>query len=99
MKYRDPTIRSCKVGEWTPIIKRAPAPAAPRTHQVPTPVAFQAREMPKIDRADRLPGGLPPVPYRTPWRRASDTGKGAREPFNSMQVKGEFWATKRYLEG
>lgn len=59
-------------------------------------------QMPELRRGDVdrvLQGGLPPVANRTPWGRAGLTGKVAREPFNSRSAKGEYWATKRYLEG
>lgn len=46
-----------------------------------------------------LQGGLPPVPYRTPWARADLTGRGAREPFASPSVKAEFYAAKRDAAG
>ena len=101
MKYRDPTIRAC-TSVNAPVIRRAPAPVKPepRVHRVagvhPAP---ELREVPKRDRSDFLPGGLPPEPNRTPWRRAGLTGRSAREPFASREIKGEFWATKRYLEG
>ena len=101
MKYRDPTIRAC-TSVSAPVIRRAPAPVKPepRVFRVagvhPAP---ELREVPKRDRSDFLPGGLPPEPNRTPWRRAGLTGRSAREPFTSREIKGEFWATKRYLEG
>jgi hypothetical protein len=97
MKYRDPTIRACR-GPVAPIkiTKRPEVPSAPITHRAPGIAPFEARQFDTIDRV--LPGGLPPVPNRTPWRRMSDTGKVAREPFASKQVKGEYWATKRYLD-
>lgn len=102
MKYRDPTIRACH-GAPKPITIKRPAPPAPapepKVYRVNTPVPFVAREMPSLDRLDFLPGGLPPKPYRTPWGRVGLTGKGAREPFNSRDVRREYWATKRYLEG
>ena len=100
MKYRDPTIRAC-TSVNAPVIRRAPAPVKPepRVHRgAGVRPAPELRELPKLDRFDRLPGGLPPEPYRTPWRRVGLTGRGAREPFNSRAVKGEFWATKAYLE-
>lgn len=59
-------------------------------------------EMPELRKGDRDregQGGLAPVPFRTPWSRAGLTGRVAREPFNSREAKGEYWATKRYLEG
>ena len=78
---------------------RRRAPKAPTVHRVPgVHPAPALRVMPTIDRFDRLPGGLPPEPNRTPWKRMADTGKVAREPFASKSVKGEFWATKKYLE-
>ena len=46
-----------------------------------------------------LQGGLPPVPYRTPWARADLTGRGAREPFASKAVKAEFYAARRDAAG
>lgn len=52
---------------------------------------------PVIDRI--LPGGLPPEPNRTPWKRVGLTGKVAREPFNSRQVRAEHFATRKYLAG
>lgn len=52
---------------------------------------------PVIDRI--LPGGLPPEPNRTPWKRVGLTGKVAREPFNSTQVRAEYFATRKYLAG
>ena len=91
MKYRDPTIRAC-TSVNVPVIRRAPAPSKP------APSKPELRELPKLDRFDHLPGGLPPEPYRTPWRRVGLTGRRAREPFNSRAVRGEFWATKAYLE-
>jgi hypothetical protein len=100
MKYRDPTIRVCR-GPVAPIkVITAKVPSAPitRTHRLPGVTPFEARELPTIDRFDRLPGGLPPEPNRTPWRRAGETGKGAREPFNSRAVKGEHYATRDYLD-
>lgn len=101
MKHRDPTIRTCRGdAPRAPLIRRAEGPRAtqePRVFRAQGVTPFEARETPKIDRV--LPGGLPPVPNRTPWARAGLTGRGAREPFNSTAVKGEFWATKRYLEG
>lgn len=97
MKYRDPSIRSCTGVPKAPIIRRAPAPIEPRVHRVAGIHAAPAlREVPKIDRV--LPGGLPPQPNRTPWKRMSDTGRVAREPFNSREVKGEFFATRAYLD-
>ena len=101
MKYRDPSIRACR-GTPAPLtVKRpalTPAPAG-KVHRVAGIHAAPERaEEPKLDRTDFLPGGLPPEPNRTPWRRAGLTGRGAREPFNSRAVKGEFWATKAYLE-
>ena len=96
MKYRDPSIRACTTVK-PPVIRLAPKPVAPKVHRVPgVHPAPELREVPKIDRV--LPGGLPPVANRTPWARAGLTGRGAREPFNSREVKGEYWATKRYLE-
>ena len=52
---------------------------------------------PVVDRV--LPGGLPPRPNRTPWPRVGLTGKVAREPFNSLAVRIEHYATKAYFEG
>lgn len=99
MKYRDPTIRAC-TSVSAPVIRRAPAPVKPepRVHRGAGIHAAPERvEEPKLDRTDFLPGGLPPEPNRTPWRRAGLTGRGAREPFNSREVKGEFYATRAYL--
>lgn len=70
---------------------------AGRVFRVNTPA-----EMPELRKGDRGregQGGLPPVANRTPWSRAGLTGRVAREPFNSRAAKGEYWATKRYLEG
>ena len=100
MKYRDPTIRACH-GPAKPLIVRTQgAPKAPKVHTTSGPKMphppIKVHD-PVVDRM--LPGGLPPEPYRTPWRRVGLTGRGAREPFNSRAVRVEFWATKRYLEG
>jgi len=56
-------------------------------------------ELREVVHHNKLPGGLPPVPYRNPWNRAGDTGRGAREPFNSKECKREFWCTMAYLDG
>ena len=100
MKYRDPSIRAC-TSVNVPVVRRAPeAPKAPKVHTISGPKMphppIKVHD-PVVDRM--LPGGLPPEPYRTPWRRVGLTGRGAREPFNSRAVRAEFWATKRYLEG
>ena len=101
MKYRDPTIRAC-TSVNVPVIRRPAAPQQPE----PRVVRVSGPKLPHPpirvhdpvgDRADYLPGGLPPEPNRTPWKRVGLTGKVAREPFNSPAVRGEFWATKRYL--
>lgn len=46
----------------------------------------------------RLPGGMPPEPYRNAWKRSGDTGRRAREPFNSHQARGEYWADALWRE-
>lgn len=80
-------------------IRRATEPYKPaaRVHSrgvAPTP------ERATVDGSGRvLQGGLPPVPYRTPWARADLTGKGAREPFNSKAAKAEFYAARRDAAG
>ncbi len=80
-------------------IRRATEPYKPavRVHSrgvAPTP------ERAVIEGSGRvLRGGLPPVPYRTPWSRAGLTGKGAREPFNSKAAKAEFYAARRDAAG
>lgn len=96
MKYRDPTIRACRDVPKTVVVRRAPATPEPRVYRAPGIHAPELRELPKVDRV--LPGGLPPVAYRTPWKRMADTGRVAREPFNSREVRREFFATKKYLE-
>lgn len=54
---------------------------------------------PAVEASSRLPGGLPPVPYRNPWRRAGDTGRSAREVFKSKEIKGEHFAEVRWARG
>jgi hypothetical protein len=102
MKYRDPSIRAC-TGAPKPIKIKRPGPTAvvaPTVHRVAGPKARgDWLPEPQRDALDFLPGGLPPEPNRTPWRRAGLTGKGAREPFNSREAKGEFYSTRKYLEG
>ena len=56
-------------------------------------------EFAKVQHDARLPGGLPPQPNRSPWKRAGLTGRGAREPFASASIKREYWATTAYLSG
>jgi hypothetical protein len=98
MKYRDPTIRSCRDVPKTVVIRRAPATPEPRVYRVPGPnlphPPIKVHD-PVVDRV--LPGGLPPVAYRTPWSRVGLTGKRAREPFNSREVRGEHYATRKWL--
>lgn len=77
-------------------LSRRKPPKAPKVYRVPG--IHPLPELAKVEVYSHLPGGLPPVPNRTPWGRAGLTGKGARDPFNSRAVKGEYWATKRYLE-
>lgn len=77
-------------------LSRRRAPKAPTVHRIPGIHAAPAlREFPTIGR--KLQGGLPPEPYRTPWARAGLTGRSAREPFNCKEIKGEFYATRKYL--
>lgn len=97
MKHRDPSIRACH-GPAKPLIVRTQGAPSVTTHR-----AFYAGTMPfeakAVEPRPRLPGGEPPEPYRNAWKRAGLTGRGAREPFNSKQAKGEYYATKAYLEG
>lgn len=76
---------------------KAPYKPEPKVHSrgtAPTP------ERAVVEGSGRvLQGGLPPVPYRTPWARADLTGKGAREPFASPSVKAEFYAARRDAAG
>ena len=100
MKYRDPSIRTCH-GPVKPVVVRTKcAPEAPKVHTVSGPKLPHPPIRvydPVIDR--RLPGGLPPQPYRTPWPRVGAANKVAREPFNSRAVRLEEYATKAYLNG
>lgn len=43
----------------------------------------------------RLPGGLPPEPNRTPWRRAGDTGTFARVMSDCREIKREVFGDKK----
>ena len=81
-----------------PVIRRHSTPVAPevKTHRG-EPVRAEWRVFEGEGR--KLQGGMPPEPNRTPWSRAGLTGKIAREPFASRAVKGEYFATKAYLEG
>lgn len=98
MKHRDPSIRTAGPSNGWRIVRSNPVPAGTthRVHRVNKPVPFVSADP---GPPSMLPGGLPPVPYRNPWNRAGLTGRGAREPFNSKESKGEYWATKAYLEG
>jgi hypothetical protein len=77
---------------------RRKAPKAPIVHTISGPKLphppIKVHD-PVVDRV--LPGGLPPVAYRTPWSRVGLTGKRAREPFNSREVRGEHYATRKWL--
>lgn len=102
MKHRDPTIRACRASApGGDLQQRRTTPAQPslagRVFRVNEPAQMPELRRGDVDRV--LQGGLPPVANRTPWGRAGLTGKVAREPFNSRSAKGEYWATKRYLEG
>ena len=80
-------------------IRRAQSPYKPaaRVHAMGVAPLPEKRVVEGSGRV--LQGGLPPVPYRTPWARADLTGKGAREPFASPSVKAEFYAAKRDAAG
>jgi hypothetical protein len=81
-------------------LRKPPKPVRPRVVRVAGPKlpAPPVRvQDPVVDRV--LPGGLPPQPYRTPWPRVGLTGRTARDPFNSRQVRAEHYATRKYLGG
>lgn len=75
---------------------RRKAPKAPKVYSGPKlphpPIKVHD---PVVDR--KLPGGLPPQPYRTPWPRVGLTGKVAREPFNSRAVRAEHYAMRKWM--
>lgn len=77
---------------------RRKAPKVPKVHTISGPKLphppIKVHD-PVVDRM--LPGGLPPRPNRTPWPRVGLTGKVAREPFNSREVKGEFYAMRKWM--
>lgn len=98
MKYRDQSIRACH-GPVKPLTVRAQrAPKAPKVYTISGPKLphppIKVHD-PVIDRT--LPGGLPPEPNRTPWKRVGLTGKIAREPFNSRQVRAEHYAIRKWM--
>lgn len=68
-------------------------PAAPvQRGTFPVPVTPEPEDV----RNRVTPGGLPPVPNRTPWKRVGATGRYAREPFNCRAVKHEHYETAKH---
>lgn len=67
----------------------------PRVHTVAkgTMPSMPALRKGEVDR--KLPGGLPPVPYRNACSKwAGCPTRWAREPFNSRQIRGEICADR-----
>jgi hypothetical protein len=43
-------------------------------------------------------GGLPPVPYRSAWRRVPAAWGHARTPYNCREIATEAWVTRKWLD-